>query len=121
MRKAGLVSTLLVTFMVSPSLAADLIVGPETAPYCVIAGNSPLFGISSNTELTQAVVARMDESIAVASSLRWINSSRPAFLWATEAKLACGKAYGYLKSNYRDGENISKCDCFYDRMHYYMN
>jgi hypothetical protein len=43
------------------------------------------------------------------------------FLWANEAKAACGIAYGYLKTSYRDDESIGKCGCFYDRMRQYMH
>ena len=63
----------------------------------------------------------MDESIAVASSSEWINSSRPVFVWASETQVACGKAYGYLRTNYRDEDTINKCECFYSRMVEYMN
>lgn len=120
MRKAVLAVILVVAFASSPSLAADLVGGPVPAPYCARAVNSPLLRIRSNAELEKAIVDRMDESVYVTESPAWIGSSRPAFVWATEAKLACGKAYGYLKSNYRDDENINKCDCFYSRMHEYM-
>jgi hypothetical protein len=72
-------------------------------------------------ELKSEVVRLMDESVAVADSSEWINSSRPVFVWASEAKVACGKAYGYLRTNYKDEDTINKCECFHSRMVEYMN
>ena len=60
------------------------------------------------------------EAVAVADSPQWINSGRPAFVWASEAKVACGKAYGYLQSEYRDEDYLNKCECFHARMVRYM-
>ena len=89
---------------------ADLVVGTEiVVPYCRIAGPSNLLMIENDARLTQEVVRLMDQSVAVAASETWIYSTRPAFVWASEAKVACGKAYGYLKSSYRDDDTISKC------------
>ena len=100
--------------------AADLSYGPEL-DYCAVAGTSNLVLTENMTELKSEVVRLMDESIAVADSSEWINSSRPAFVWASEAKVACGKAYGYLKTSYRDEDTLNKCECFYSRMVEYMN
>ncbi len=88
---------------------------------CTAAGNSTLMSIETDAALTTEVIRLMDESVAVADSERWINSSRPAFVWASEAKVACGKAYGYLKASYRDQEYLGKCECFHARMVQYMN
>jgi hypothetical protein len=74
-----------------------------------------------NTALKEEVVRLMEEAVAVANSDEWIYSSRPAFVWASEAKVACGKAYGYLKTSYRDEDYINKCECFHSRMVEYMN
>jgi hypothetical protein len=89
--------------------------------YCRVAGTSNLVLTDSDTALKDEVVRLMDEAVAVANSNKWINSSRPAFVWASEAKVACGKAYGYLKTSYRDEEYINKCECFHSRMVEYMN
>lgn len=62
----------------------------------------------------------MNEAVGVADSDQWIHSTRPAFVWASEAKVACGKAYGYLRSNYRDEDYLNKCECFHQRMRQYM-
>ena len=67
------------------------------------------------------VYAVPDADYCVVGSSEWINSSRPVFVWASEAKVACGKAYGYLKTKYRDEDYINKCECFHSRMVEYMN
>ena len=100
--------------------AADII-GLPTVDYCRVAGTSNLVLTDNMADLKAEVVRLMDESVAVANSSQWINSSRPAFVWASEAKVACGMAYGYLKTNYRDEDTLNKCECFHDRMVEYMN
>jgi hypothetical protein len=102
------------------AFAADLSTVPD-ADYCTVAGTSNLVLTENMTDLKVEVAKLMDESVAVASSSEWINSSRPVFVWASEAKVACGKAYGYLRTNYRDDDTINKCECFYSRMIEYMN
>ncbi|EKF39830.1 hypothetical protein [Nitratireductor indicus] len=96
--------------------AADMTSGS----YCPVAGGAKLLAIESNASLTTEVVRLMDEAVAVADSPQWINSGRPAFVWASEAKVACGKAYGYLRSEYRDEDYLNKCECFHARMVEYM-
>ena len=103
---------------VGQAIAADLAVD---ADYCAVAGTSNLVLTENIVELRSEVVRLMDESVAVANSSEWINSSRPVFVWASEAKVACGKAYGYLRTNYRDEDYINKCECFHSRMVEYMN
>jgi hypothetical protein len=103
----------------STGFAADIIEGP-VADYCRTVGTSNLV-LNDNIDLKSEVVKLMDESVAVANSSEWINSSRPAFVWASEAKVACGMAYGYLKTNYKDEDTLNKCECFHDRMVEYMN
>jgi len=100
--------------------AADIIEGP-TGDYCRVVGTSNLVLNDDIVDLKQQVVKLMDESVAVANSSEWINSSRPAFVWASEAKVACGMAYGYLKTNYKDEDTLNKCECFHDRMVEYMH
>ena len=105
---------------VGQAIAADLSTLPD-ADYSAVAGTSNLVLTENVAELKGEVVRLMDESIAVANSSQWIHSSRPVFVWASEAKVACGKAYGYLRTNYRDEDYINKCECFHSRMVEYMN
>ena len=111
---------LCVAGFVGQGIAADLSTVPD-ADYCAVAGTSNLILTENVAELKSEVVRLMDESVAVANSSEWINSSRPVFVWASEAKVACGKAYGYLKTSYKDEDTINKCECFHSRMVEYMN
>ncbi|TGQ38663.1 hypothetical protein [Mesorhizobium sp. M00.F.Ca.ET.216.01.1.1] len=104
----------------STSQAADIIEG-RSVDYCRTVGTSNLVLTDNIVDLRTQVVKLMDESVAAANSPEWINSSRPVFVWASEAKVACGMAYGYLKTNYRDEDTLNKCECFHDRMVEYMN
>lgn len=100
--------------------AADLIDVP-TASYCRLATTSDLALNENIGEVKTEVVRMMDEAVVAANSSQWLDSSRPVFVWASEAKVACGKAYGYLKTNYRDEDYLNKCECFHSRMVEYMN
>lgn len=112
---AGLLSIL------STGLNAADIIGEPTGDYCRTVGTSNLVLNDNIVDLKDQVVKLMDESVAVANSSEWINSSRPVFVWASEAKVACGMAYGYLKTNYKDEDTLNKCECFHDRMVEYMH
>lgn len=108
-----------VLFAVSaPAQAADL---SEGYNQCSLASGSALLGQTSNATLTEDVVRLMNEAVSVADDSRWISSRQPAFTWASEAKVACGKAYGYLRADYRDEDTINKCECFHSRMVEYMH
>jgi hypothetical protein len=110
----------LLSLAVTATQAADII-GAPAVEYCRVAGTSNL-ALEENVATLKAEVERlMDESVSVAKSSEWVNSSRPAFVWASEAKVACGMAYGYLKTNYRDEDTLNKCECFHQRMVEYMN
>jgi len=108
-----LVALAIAAIFMSSAQAADL-------GQCRIAGSSTLFTIESDAALTDEVVRLMNEAVNVADSEQWIISSRPAWVWASEAKVACGKAYGYLRYNVRDEQNLDNCECFYRRMQQYM-
>lgn len=105
----------------SSAAAADLGYAPAGDQCAAAAATSDLVLTANMSELKSEVVRLMDEAIAVADSSEWINSARPAFVWASEAKVACGKAYGYLKTSYRDEDTLNKCECYYSRMIGYMN
>jgi hypothetical protein len=110
----------LLSLAVTGTQAADII-GTPAVEYCRVAGTSNLALEENVSTLKTEVVRLMDEAVSVAKSSEWVNSSRPAFVWASEAKVACGMAYGYLKTNYRDEDTLNKCECFHQRMVEYMN
>lgn len=55
-----------------------------------------------------ALTTTKDQSIIAANDTR--------YMWASEAKVQCAIALGYLKSRTRDETSISKCDYAYGRM-----
>lgn len=119
-KKRSVFAGLCVFAFVGQVAAADLIDMP-TASYCRVASTSDLALNENLGEVRTEVVRLMDESVAAANSSQWIDSKRPVFVWASEAKVACGIAYGYLRTNYRDEDSINKCECFHSRMVEYMN
>lgn len=118
-RRLGLAIALLASGAVGAS-AAD-VTGEYAMAYCAGGASSSLVDTASDAELTENVVRLMDEAVAVSNDHRWIYSSRPVFVWANEAKVACGKAYGYLKYSVRDEQTLNKCGCFHDRMVSFMH
>jgi hypothetical protein len=121
MTRVGVIVSLIWTLSAGTAFAADIIRDINPVPSCSEASTSALVATAGDAELRDEIVNRMDQSVAASESDRWIHSSRPVFLWANEAKAACGIAYGYLKTSYRDEESIGKCGCFYDRMRHFMN
>lgn len=100
-------------------LAADL--GDPYPGQCRLVGPSALLSIADDAKLSSEVVKLMTEAVNVADDNRYVASTRHAFTWASEAKVACGKAFGYLQTNFRDEEYLNKCECFHSRMRQYMN
>ena len=99
------------------ALAADL----TNYAQCVAAENADLIQIEDRSVLQEQIDQRFNHSVEVAASEEYISSTRPTFIWASETKVACGKAIGYLKSSTIDAQYINKCECFYDRMVQYLN
>jgi hypothetical protein len=106
--------------MAGAASAADMLESQAPAGQCV-AGQPVVLTSTSDGALRVEVTRLMDEAVSVADSPEWLSSPRPVFLWASEAKVACGKAYGYLRSGYQDPEYLYKCECFHARMVDYMN
>lgn len=80
---------------------------------------------SSMLDLPQADISaevnRMyDESLDVSMKDSTIYNSSQLFTWASETKVSCAKAIGFLASNEVNDEQISQCDCYYSRMRYYI-
>ncbi|HEV7719610.1 MAG TPA: hypothetical protein VGO70_11610 [Arsenicitalea sp.] len=98
----------------SQVIAADL--GASlNAPSCQFASQSGLAQLSSAT-VKMTVHQYYDSASAALRSSSVIHSPSPAFVWASEAKFACGKAVGYFRSGTLDQESVRKCDCFYGRL-----
>jgi hypothetical protein len=104
-----------------PALAADAIGSTYQLSYCDSHQATALLSEANTAVLRQEVGRLMDEAVVVSNDHHWIYSGRPVFVWASEAKYACGKAYGYLKTSYRDEQNLNDCGCAYERMQHYMH
>jgi hypothetical protein len=115
-----LIATLIVTAIFAGQAHSADMVGELTTNYCAVASTSNLLMTEDDAQLKTEIVRLMDEAVLVAKSEEAINLSKPVFVWASEAKVACGKAYGYLQSNYREEDYINKCECFHERLVEYM-
>ena len=111
--KNVLVGLVAIGMMTSSALNAADYAAP--GGQCIPLRPAKILQIEGNVTLTDEVVRMMNEAVAVAEDPRWIAYTRPTFVWASEAKVACGKAFGYLRSNYRDEQQLNKCECFYER------
>ncbi len=112
--KRFLCALAMLPLMVQGAGAADL------GGYCQLVQPSQLLTIDNNKQLTDAVVQMMSEAVNVADDEKYIVNTSPAFTWASEAKVACGIAYGYLRTSTRDEDYLNRCECFHQRMVSYM-
>jgi len=101
----------------SAGQAADL---TEPTNICIPLQPAALLQVESDTQLTKTVVDIMNEAVSVSQDPKFINDRAAAWVWASEAKIACGKAYGYLQSSHRDEQYLNKCECFFRRMQHYV-
>lgn len=72
---------------------------------------------SENTStLRSGLQTRYDAALAATRDDGTIAANDPRYVWASEAKVQCAIALGYLKSNTRDATSIRKCGLAYDRI-----
>lgn len=90
--------------------AAALVPGQAAAQ---VSPRSPLLDLEKS-ELRPQIESRYQAAIEAAQATRRGEDSR--YVWASEAKVQCGIALGYLKSGTRDEESINECDGFSARM-----
>lgn len=95
-------------------MAADLAGGPYPGGQCSFASTSDLDQLPQS-EIEATVAAYFTDARAATENVNIIASRRPTFVWANEARIACGQALGYLKSDVIDTQTVQKCDCFYNR------
>lgn len=62
------------------------------------------------------IQTRYDAALAATRSDGIISANDPRYIWASEAKVQCAIALGFLKSRTRDETSISKCDYAYQRI-----
>lgn len=86
-------------------------------PAPVLAQNLSADLAASDTDaLRGALQMRYDAALTATRNDGVISANDPRYMWASEAKVQCAIALGYLKSNTRDEPSISKCDYAYGRM-----
>jgi outer membrane protein OmpA-like peptidoglycan-associated protein len=73
---------------------------------------SPLLQIKSLSSLRGEVESRYQRALTATLSPEIIRAEDTRFIWASETKVACGIATGFLKSRTIDAESITKCDAF---------
>lgn len=66
--------------------------------------------------LRSGLQMRYDAALAATLDPAIVGANDPRYTWASEAKVQCGIALGYLKSGTRDETSISKCGMAYDMM-----
>ena len=71
---------------------------------------------SDTDTLRGAIQMRYDAALGLTRDNAIITANDTRYLWASEAKVQCAIALGYLKSSTRDETSISKCDYAYQRM-----
>ena len=100
--------------------------GTFTSPYCrYVEDAQTLINYTSVRMLREEVRQRYDHAVEVATSQRTIYSASPVFVWASEAKVSCAQAIGYLRKPWKwkrrpNYVTVQKCECFYDRMTQYL-
>ena len=102
----------------------------QSSSHCPWSGASTILSLTNEAAIEEAVHLRFNESVAVSESPQWIYNRAPVFTWATEAKVACGKAIGYMTEGrlqhmklhraFVHEDYTRKCDCFYQIMKSHM-
>ena len=92
--------------------AADL--GGLSLSQCLGSRDSGLLSVAP-AQSKQIVAQYFSEARLAMSAPEIIASRRPAYTWASGARVACGEALGYFAGGHVDAESIQKCDCFYQR------
>jgi outer membrane protein OmpA-like peptidoglycan-associated protein len=65
---------------------------------------------ASLSQLRGEIGQRYADALALSQDPAVVGADDPRFLWATQAKVQCGIALGFLKSGTKDPVSIGKCD-----------
>lgn len=104
--------------MYMKSLGTALLIGAATmvtSQASAQTARSPLLELD-RSELRSQLQSRFDAAVQSAQSAEIKRAEDSRFLWASETKVQCGIALGYLKSGRTDEDSINKCDAFSARM-----
>jgi len=69
-----------------------------------------------NGSLRSELQTRYDAALSATTDPSIYAADDPRYLWASEAKVQCAIAIGYMKSSTRDPVSINKCEDAYQRM-----
>ena len=67
-------------------------------------------------QLRGEVKSRYDAALAKTVEASTVAANDSVYAWASEAKVQCGIAMGFLKSNTKDAESLRRCDFAYGMM-----
>ncbi|WP_229735755.1 OmpA family protein [Novosphingobium endophyticum] len=97
--------------------ASALALGCLLAPGVTLAqdAGSDLMSLDRKS-LKVEVQSRFDAALAQTETASVVSADSPAFMWASQAKVQCGIARGFLKSGTKDPVSLGKCDEAYRRM-----
>lgn len=102
-----------------PSLLALVML--SAAPLAVLAPaahavpRSPLLDMSKD-QMKGEIKTRYDAALAATMADDVRRSADTRFTWASEAKVQCAIALGFLKSGTVDRDSVDRCDAFYQRL-----
>ncbi|MGI9465016.1 MAG: hypothetical protein ACR2OM_13800 [Aestuariivirgaceae bacterium] len=103
-----------------PAMAADFTdQNVEGGPQCLRTFHSPILDLPKD-QIAADVNGKYGHALEVSEERSVIYDRSQLFTWASEAKVSCAKAVGFLKSGEVNVEQISQCDCFYSRMRVLM-
>lgn len=105
----------------SASFAADFGGSGRGGDTCFLMRRSPILDLSDTDKMLGEVERRYEHALDVSVSKAALANQSPRFLWAIEAKAACGKAIGYFHGREINEDMVSKCDCYHGRMMRYMH
>lgn len=79
---------------------------------------TPATGLADHSadQLRQELDQRYSAALQATQSPEFVRSADSRYTWASEAKVECGIAIGFLKSGTRDRESIARCEDSYNRM-----
>src|SRR6185312_14201656 len=77
--------------------------------------DSPLLKLSK-ADMRKEVDKRYNEALAKTLAPDVVKADNNAFTWASEAKVACGIAIGFLKDSQVDADSVNRCDLAYRLM-----
>lgn len=69
----------------------------------------------SDGELKSELETRYSASLAATLDPAVVNSTDTRYIWASEAKVQCAIAIGFMRNDLRDADSIRKCDAAYLR------